>query len=148
MKFESAAGNVFQLNLVGYEQPDVTEDLWDSNWLVVNGTVTAGDRTWRFVSPCVTTFELEELSEWLEGVASEPTELTFAEPTLAFSYAPRPTPVLRIRFAFASAPPWLTEDQRADGETLDFETSRAQAKALAGDLREALADYPTRGGAA
>jgi hypothetical protein len=148
MKLNSDSGNAFEFHLLRYEHPDVTEDLWDSNWLVVDGKVTTDDRTWRFVESCVTTFELEQLAEWLDSLGSEPSALAFAEPTLAFSYAPWPRPTLHIRFAGASAPPWLAPEERETGTTLEFETSIDHARQLADVLRDALTDYPTRGGAA
>jgi hypothetical protein len=148
MKFKSDDGTAFELHLVRYEHPDVTEDLWDSNWLVVSGKVTAGDQSWLFMEPCVTTFELEALSQWLEDLSSHPSEVTFAEPNLAFSYMPWPSPVIQIRFAAGSAPPWLREQERQQGATLEFTTSTEHARALAAELRQALEEFPTRGGAA
>jgi hypothetical protein len=148
MKLKSEDGNAFEFHLLRYEHPDVTEDRWDSNWLVVSGKVTAGDRSWLFVEPCVTTFELEELSQWLDDLASHPSEAVFAEPNLAFSYMPWPSPVIQVRFAAGSAPPWLQPEEREQGTTLDFATSAEHARALAAELREALAEFPTRGGAA
>jgi hypothetical protein len=150
MKLKSDSGNSFELVVLGYEHPDITEDRWDSNWLVVSGRVTAGDQSWRFVEPCVTTFELRELAEWLEGLGwHDSPDCVFTEPNLLFQYSPRPEPVVRIRFAHESAPPWMTHEQeRISGLTLDFPMSRQQASDLAEEVRNALVDYPERGGAA
>ena len=150
MKLKSDSGNAFELVVLGYEHPDITEDRWDSNWLVVSGKVTAGDQTWRFVEPCVTTFELRGLAEWLERLGwHDAPDCTFTEPNLAFSYSPRPDPLIRVRFAHESAPPWLREErERAAGMTLEFPTSKQQAVDLAEEMRNALIDYPERGGAA
>ena len=149
MKLKAESGNTFELVLLRYEHPDITEDRWDSNWLVVSGRASTDDRSWSFVEPCVTAFELEELAEWLEALGNGPADLTFAEPNLAFAFAPWPLPTIRIRFAHGSAPPWLTNaDERSAGITLDFVTSPDHAKALAADLRNALDEFPPRGGAA
>jgi hypothetical protein len=150
MKLKSDAGNSFELAVLGYEHPDITEDRWDSNWLVVSGKVTAGDQSWRFVEPCVTTFELAELAEWLEDLGwRDAPDCAFTEPNLLFQYSPRPEPVVRIRFAHESAPPWMTQDpERIAGLTLDFPMSKQQAADLAAEVRNALVEYPERGGAA
>ena len=61
------SGNEFQLVILSYQHPDVHEDRWDSNWLLVSGTVaTAAGQRWKFSAPCVTTFELAELADWLD----------------------------------------------------------------------------------
>ena len=148
MKLQAEDGTTFELHLLRYEHPDVTEDLWDSNWLVISGRVAHGERSWRFVEPCATTFELEQLADWLQSLGAQPADLAFAEPNLAFAYLPWPRPVLQIRFAAGSAPPELADEERASGVTIDFLTSPDQAQRLAADLRAILVDYPTRGGAA
>lgn len=149
MKLKAESGATFELVLLRYEHSDITEDRWDSNWLVVSGRASTDDQSWGFVEPCVTTFELEELADWLETLGTGPADFTFAEPNLAFSFAPWPLPTIRIRFAHQSAPPWLTSaDERSAGITLDFVTSPDHAKALAADLRNALDEFPPRGGAA
>ena len=72
MRLADHSGNEFQLVILGYQHPDVHEDRWDSNWLVVSGTVaTAAGRKWQFSAPCVTTFELEELADWLDELSAD-----------------------------------------------------------------------------
>jgi len=152
MKLSTESGDAFELGVLGYEQADITEGLWDSNWLVVSGTVTTGEDSWRFVHPCVTTFELAELADWLTNLATgvvEPTTCEFAEPNLTFSFSASPAPVLRVRFAHESAPPRIKDtDARADGVVMQIPLAEVDASAAAADIRKALADYPIRGGAA
>ena len=150
MKIRGRNGNAFDLVVLRYENPDVTEDRWDANWLVVSGTVTTGDQSWRFVDPCVTTFELAELAEWLDGLNwHESSECAFTEPNLAFAYSPSPDSVLRIRFAHESAPPWIRGvEERLEGVTLEFPMRARDAADAAAALRNTLVDYPIRGGAA
>jgi hypothetical protein len=149
MKLTAPSGNALELVVLGYEHPHLTEDRWDSNWLVINGKVTAGGQSWRFVEPCVTTFELEALAGWLEDIREDdPDEFTFTEPDLAFFYSPGPPPVLRIRFAAGSAPPWLEPDDRAAGQTVEFPMSGDEGVRMAEGVRAMLADHPQRGGAA
>ena len=152
MKLRARSGNAFEAVMLGYEHPNVTEDWWDSNWLIVNGKVATPDTSWRFVEPCVTTFELAGLAEWLQAVrdGTPPSpEYAFAEPNLLFSWSPLPAPVLRVRFAHASAPSEGADDlQRARGVTLEFPIAELNVDEIVGDLRNALIDYPIRGGAA
>jgi hypothetical protein len=145
MRLKGESGRAFELVISGYEHPDVTEDWWDSNWLVVAGQVSGGDETWRFVDPCVTTFELAGLADWLEELDARPTELRFTEPDLAFGYVPWPAPTLQVRFAREAAPPSAAG---SEGVTVEFPLSPGHGRAVAAELRRALADYPIRGGAA
>jgi hypothetical protein len=152
MKLRTESGEAFELGVVGYEHADITEGLWESNWLVVSGMVRTGEDSWRFVHPSVTTFELAELADWLETVgtaAMQSTTCEFAEPNLRFSFSASPRPVLRIRFAHESAPPRIKDtDAKVDGVVMEMPLAEVDAPAAAADLRKALADYPIRGGAA
>ena len=152
MKLRARSGNTFEAVMLGYEHPNVTEDWWDSNWLIVNGTVATPESSWRFVEPCVTTFELAGLAEWLQTVRRgmpSSSEYAFAEPNLVFSWSRLPAPVLRVRFSHASAPPECTDvDQRSRGVTLEFPIDELNVDGIVGELRNALIEYPIRGGAA
>lgn len=151
MKLKSESGNAFELVVLRYEHPDITADRWDANWLVISGKVTAGDQSWRFVDACVTTFELAELAEWFQSIGNGrgPQEYLFAEPNLAFSYVNASEPLLRVRFAHESAPPWLTEaDARTRGLAVDFAATETDTASAVAELRNALIEFPIRGGAA
>ena len=152
MKLQAESGDAFEFAVLRYEFPDITEDRWDSNWLVVSGHVRSGEQVWQFVEPCVTTFELAELAEWLGALGSGPqrdAEYAFTEPHLKFSYVVDPEPRLRVRFAHKIAPPWLTEFARkALGFHLEFPISEVDAQAVIEDLRRTLIEFPIRGGAA
>jgi hypothetical protein len=55
-------------------------------------------------------------------------------------------PVLRLTFARESAPPWLgADDPRV---TLDFPLAETDVREAAAELRNALIEFPIRGGAA
>ena len=151
MRITSASGDEFQLLIVRYQYPDVHEDRWDSNWLIVNGSVSAGDEKWRFTDPCVTTFELADLADWLDELAtdgSQPSAFEFTEPNLKFTYTPWPQRAVQLTFAHDSAPSTRSEVERRNGVTVEFPLSGSQAAALATEIRQALTDYPIRGGAA
>ena len=152
MKLKARSGNAFEAVMLGYEHPNVTEDWWDSNWLIMNGAVATPETSWRFVEPCVTTFELAGLADWLQTLRDGPpasAEYAFAEPNLVFSWSRLPSPVLRVRLAHASAPPGsASDDERVRGVTLDFPIDELNVDGIVGELRNALIEYPIRGGAA
>jgi len=151
IRLTSASGDEFQLLIVRYQYPDVHEDRWDSNWLIVNGSVSAGGEKWRFTDPCVTTFELADLADWLEELATDGSQASafeFTEPNLKFTYTPWPQRAVQLTFAHESAPSTRSEVERRTGVTVEFPLSGSQAAALATEIRQALTDYPIRGGAA
>jgi hypothetical protein len=151
MRLTSASGDEFQLVIIRYQHPDVHEDRWDSNWLIVNASVVAGGERWGFTEPCVTTFELSDLADWFEELAEDggqPASFEFAEPNLRVAYTPWPRPAVQLTLAHASAPPGMSEVERRTGATVEFSMSGSQAAALANEIRKALMDYPIRGGAA
>jgi hypothetical protein len=152
MKLKTDSGNALELIILRYEFSDVQEDRWDSNWLVVSGTVATNGQSWHFSDPAVTTFELAELAGWLRAVAlGENTfdEFEFTEPNLAFFLSAQPVPTLRVRFAHESAPPWITDQaERIAGVFVDFPLAHVDVAAAADELRDALNDFPIRGGAA
>ena len=152
MKLKSDSGNSLELMILHYEFPDVQEDRWDSNWLVVSGKVTANGQSWHFSDPAATTWELGEFADWLRAVARRENtrdQFEFVEPTLAFALASKPVPTLRVRFAHGSAPPWLTDTtERVAGIFVDFPLATTDVAGAADELRNALNDFPIRGGAA
>jgi len=102
VQLTSTDGAAFELRLSGYEYPDLTTPGEpDANWLVVHGQVrTAAGESWTFDEPDLTTWEAQELLDWLHAAAEgrlEPTDdpgsemvtstLMFVEPNLAFSVA-------------------------------------------------------------
>ena len=151
MRITSASGDEFLLVIVRYQFPDVHEDRWDSNWLIVNGTVAAAGEKWVFTEPCVTTFELADLADWLDELAangSEPSAFEFTEPNLKFTYVPRPRPAVQLTLAHESAPASLSDVERRNGVTVEFPLSVQQTATFAAEIRQALHEYPIRGGAA
>ena len=150
MRITSAAGDEFQLVIVRYQFPDVHEDRWESNWLIVNGTVAAAGEKWVFTEPCVTTFELADLADWLDELVpngAEPSAFEFTEPNLKFTYVPSRRAV-QLTLAHESAPTSMSELERRAGVTVEFPLSVQQTESFAAEIRQALHEYPIRGGAA
>ncbi|MCU1614278.1 MAG: hypothetical protein JWO98_1818 [Frankiales bacterium] len=74
----------------------------DANWLEIYGRVrTVAGESWKFDDPCLTTWEAQEIGDWLRAAAGgrvpvieTPTEaseelLAFTEPNLGFSLGAR-----------------------------------------------------------
>lgn len=95
-------------------------DGWDANWLQIDGVVrTVPGESWRFEDPCLTTWEVRELGEWLRSAAQGEVAVTgspdrdpvgvleFTEPNLAFSIAARSGELLvvRVHFSLREPPP-------------------------------------------
>ena len=152
MRLKHSSGNELQLVILSYQHPDVKEDRWDANWLNVSGTVaTAAGRKWKFSAPCVTTFELEDLADWLDELSDDgrsPAEFEFAEPHLKFAYVPWPQRTLQVTLSGPGAPPAASDQEKATAVMLEFPLSETDASELAGQIRDALSDFPIRGGAA
>jgi hypothetical protein len=152
VRLTDPSGNEFQLVILGYQHPDVHEDRWDSNWLLVSGSVaTAAGQKWQFSAPCVTTFELEELADWLDELSADgraPGQFDFTEPLVRFAYVPWPKRTLQLTLSGEGAPPETSLHGGEATVTLEFSVSEAEASDLAEQIRDALADFPPRGGAA
>jgi hypothetical protein len=135
------------LSVQGYQFPDAI-DYWDGNWLIVNGVVTHPTGTWRFNEPCLTSFELRQLAEWLDGIEQGNPDKDlgyFTEPCLEFNYASTPQSVIEVLLAYECAPPWLTRhDDRMAGIRLHFPTSSNNPQVLAAGVRNLLQRFPIR----
>jgi hypothetical protein len=61
----------FELEVAGYQVPGFAGDIFDANWLIVEGRVAPADeRAWEFRDPALLTWEIERLSNWLDALAS------------------------------------------------------------------------------
>nr|WP_143598363.1 hypothetical protein [Phycicoccus duodecadis] len=147
----------------GYQFPAMTTPGdWDANWLIVEGAVRlATGESWSFRDPCLTTWEVSSLVDWLRQVADgsvQPSAFpsdddeerlqVFTEPNLAFSLAARSQArvTLRVHFSLESLPPRLREDR--DLDLFDFfvplNVREAEAQSAADALAADLAAFPAR----
>lgn len=65
MRLEGVNQAIF-LEIIGYEFPDVRNDCWDDNWLMLYGEAVIDGFEVKGSSACFTTFELKELEIKLE----------------------------------------------------------------------------------
>jgi len=133
-----------ELVIDGYQFPEIENDRWDSNWLMVTGRVEHPRGAWSFREPCLTAFEVEDLAGWLDGVASGEADARagyFTEPNLEFRYLKHPEPAIEVSLGYESAPPWA----RREAVTLRFPIAMNDPKAAARALRGYLQIFPPRG---
>lgn len=148
MKLVGRHETSLELSVGGYQFPDIADDPWDSNWLMVAGRVRHPHGSWTFTDPCLTTFELDQLASWLDDVAAgrpDPDHGYFTEPNLRFSYRQEPEPTIEIRVAYESAPPWLVGEPRMQGAVLAFPVAMNDLGIAAADVRSFISRFPVRG---
>ena len=141
--FKGRAGSL-RLCVEGYEFPEIVNDEWDSNWLMVSGEAVIDGKHWRFRDACLRTFEMRRLATWLDQIATGREEETFCgfiEPNLHFEKVS--DRLMRIDLAFESAPPWAGPDDDCDAHGFELPIDGALATA-AGELRYILSKYPLR----
>ncbi|MEY3233462.1 hypothetical protein [Aquidulcibacter sp.] len=133
-----------RLRLVRYEFPEIIDDKWDSNWLVVFGEGHIDGLRWRFESPCLTTVEVGALADWLHKVANgeEVDEIGFMEPHLEFDLIGRSH--VRVSFAMEAAPTWVDGCDLDNKIGFDISIGPHLAKAAA-DLRSQFQVFRVRG---
>ena len=147
MRLNDGQGATLELGVDGYQFPE-SDEYWDANWLVVRGQVEHPRGSWTFHDPCLTTFELEQLAVWFDGVADgkvDPANGYFTEPNLHFEYATGPDPAINVTLSYESAPPWLTQrEERLDGAVVTFPVRLNDPQEAALSLRRLLSACPIR----
>ena len=106
------SGKRLELDILGYEFPDGKGDMYDVNWLEVGVAYDDGSLSFRQKDSCLLAYELEELTEALDGIVEgRETGMiqTFMEPYLSFAvtrvgevYA------VQIRFVYDTSDGWKT----------------------------------------
>ena len=159
----------------GYQFPRIESgqqaqdpESWDSNWLTVHGTVSRDDATsWSFKHPCLTTWEVAQLAQWLHDVADgvveplpaearEPDQascdehtstgwLTFTEPNLSFGVITRSTGRIELQIGLsheiAQTPLHLERPTRSQ---ISITATPQHLLHAAAALQEDLATFPYR----
>ncbi|THG33982.1 hypothetical protein E6C70_11195 [Glaciibacter flavus] len=159
MRLGSDDGAFLDLMVAGYEFPNVprSSDPWDANWLNIRGWVRLADgRQWKFIHPCLTTFEARRLASWLARLGENVTaptsgdarsRLDFTELLLAFEAVPTPGGLsVRVVLGFDALPPWRQEDQRTDLDEyiVSIPIDSRQLAAAIDQWERDLAPFPER----
>jgi hypothetical protein len=85
MQLKGENGISAELEITGYQHPGVTDEYWQSNWLIVRVAVEHPKGAWSASHPSLTTFEVDQLARWFEGLAAtdpDPKAGHFTEPNL------------------------------------------------------------------
>ncbi|MCX5790533.1 MAG: hypothetical protein NTX64_18830 [Elusimicrobia bacterium] len=144
LKLSGDAGEAFSLDIRSYQYPELTNADWDSEWLLVEGTVRQPKGQWEFYEPCLTTFELRSLGKWLRAVAGgeQPGEIHFTEPNLRFSCR---DDSICVWCAHEAAPPWASENEKfGDGVCFIFPIGKNDVSAAAQAVETLVKEFPVR----
>jgi hypothetical protein len=148
MMFQGEDRTFLEFKVVGYQCPGATDERWDSNWLIVEGSVKHPRGAWSFSDACLTTFELEQLARWFDGVAQSQPDASdgcFTEPCVEFRYVSFPEPTVEVRLAYECAPPWQqSHDERIAGVVLRFPLRLNNPREIASSARRYHATFPER----
>lgn len=152
MKFTSGK-NAFRLAITGYQIPEVGDEPFDVNWLVVWMEIDSGQEKLTLKDSCLTTFEVEKLANWLEQAqtgSEEEAACTFQQPVLAFRLMRSPessanskvdSGTLRVYVSL----PWDNSASAGNqNKRLEFPLSEVDLQEAAASLREQLKQYPPR----
>ena len=138
----------FELEVLGYEFPGITDDVWDSEWLVVAGRASCAKGGWEFRGPCLQTFEVASLASWFRKLhlAGPWREMSFYEPVLRFERVEEPSgDVLLVWLAQEAAPPWATDDEKyGPGFPVRLPFSSVDFSAAAEVLEKMISRFPVR----
>ena len=142
-------GQSVELRVVGYQFPDLAEAEYDSNWLRIEGNVIHPRGQWSFRDPCLLTYEVSRLADWLDAVArNDPSadEIGFIEPNLSFRVIRSDaSTLLCVYFELESRPTWA--EARAAGANdiwVQFPVDELALRQAARSLRQQLTAYPQR----
>lgn len=163
-------GKFFELQILGYEFPHITDALYDSDWLIIKGDVKYPSiGSWSFCEPCLLTFEVVKLISFLEACMRNEITHTlcgFFESNMRFllinrnlwvtsETAPSTTPALlkselnyntlRVCFDVESLPPWIPREYTDEHDLYcDFPLNLAVLADVIQSLRDQLAKFPQR----
>jgi hypothetical protein len=142
-------GTRFELEIVGYQFPELEDDPWDANWLMIRIAVVSADGAWTSTDPSLLTSDVEGLALWLDAVSefrATYQRVQFLEPNLAFelqSESPRGLAV-RVLFEQESRPPWARPDPPSSAFFVDLALPHEAVREAAEALRLQLVAFPPR----
>jgi hypothetical protein len=152
MKLIGDNGNEFSLRILNYQYPDENVDKWDSNWLHIETETSIDGRTWRSVEPCLLTWEVAWLYQWLENITQGDNtnlEVSFLEPNLLFRCLGTSDNKIRIRvyFELGSRPIWAVSNECGlEDLWVEIICSKEEILEAAQDLRNQRSIYIPRAG--
>lgn len=139
----------FEMTVIDYEFPEVRDDRYDSNWLIIEIRATHAKNSWSASYPCMLTGELAELADWLDAVAdgkNTTLQLGFFEPNLHFEVTESAPKKLCVYIDAELKPAGVLGDDSGidDPIRIEFELIPAELKDAVVSLRTYLRAFPIR----
>lgn len=145
MRLQGIDGARFELSVLAFQHPRGASNEIDANRLQVRVALATDDGAWIEIVPCLVTWELERLAEWMEALAAHratDAEQRFLEPDLRFRIAPAAgvARVLRIGIDLRARRPGGAAPHGEIGLPLRDDEIASAARALRSQARR----FPTR----
>ena len=139
----------FEFEVVGYQFPQLENEPYDSDWLIVRVCVQHPRGSWSKTDACLLTFELATLVDWLRTIAEEmppSSEVEFIEPELSCKWFGQGKNHLRIYLDYSLRPDWSPYVGPNEEEELfvEFAVTVEDLKSAADALRSQLKQFPVR----
>lgn len=93
MRLKSDLGERVEFKILGYQFPDLLNEVYDSNWLMIQVAVDHQRGYWKASDPALLTAEVEKLIEWFTAIHGDMPirdSCSFIEPNLYFELELRP----------------------------------------------------------
>ena len=141
-------GTRFEMAPIAYQFP-LAEDGYDLNWLIIRAKVATTAGHWGGTDPCLLTWELQGLCEWLQAQASDAEgaerDLEFLEPELKFGLVDRVENdvVLRITTRHSLLGLWGTRPPE-DERSVSLRVSKDEVSRAAAELALEAKAFPQR----
>jgi hypothetical protein len=150
MKLTDPTGISFALTISGYQFPALEAAPFDSNWLDIRVDVTTDQGTWSATDPCLLTYEVKQLADWLDAIAVDrlvDSNCAFTEPCLLFQLVGDETGerTLRIYFELELRPSWAPSKYASQEDLwVEFPLTAIDISSATKSLRTQLQRYPQR----
>lgn len=139
--------NTLTLEIRGYEFPKHTRpDDHDSNWLNIRGEIETENWSHTFQHPCLLTWEVEELIEWLASLRDPArSAIDFLEPLLGFRQERDDPWALTLVLKGEALPRYLPDEVCwFEGISLTLLTDENNRDRFVESLRKDLSRFPRR----
>ena len=147
MKLQASNGNAFEMRIIGYQFPDITDCEYDSNWLIIEIDVIHPEGRWRGRDASMLTTEVTRLSRWLrtcDHSSEKPRSCGFIEPNLEFRFSDD-RDALTVYFDLESRPDWIMDKEHFEGDVfIEFPRAELDLKTAADELDDELRKFPIR----
>jgi len=150
MKLTGPNKTAFSLTIVGYQYPAMATARYDSNWLDIHVEVTTPQGTWSTTDPCLLTYEVRTLADWLDAIDAHKSVnpiCSFIEPCLRFELHTdgHGQQLLRISFEQELRPPWAQANSTNQEDIwIEFPLTTTDIARAVQSLRAELERYPQR----